>query len=199
MWLVRLRKPKAALHTCPKRPLIASVGPLLVPGRWHGAWVGRSRPGCRRLVGSGSCRAFECRPGRRERPRPECRSALSSWFCQWPGQVPVGGEHCLVGTPGGFDFQVCVVGEQRRIRWRCLSVSRSAPVLRNRRAEYNGSPARLPMARVCCCTRRRHSSRPCQANRTTWKRIFNHGDVVVQVFDGSSAPIHAIQVNGGRS
>jgi hypothetical protein len=33
MWLVRLRKPRAEPRRCFSRPLIASVGPLLVPGR----------------------------------------------------------------------------------------------------------------------------------------------------------------------
>ncbi len=50
-----------------------------------------------------------------------------------------------------------------------LSVSRSAPVLRVRRAEYRGSPVRPWWPRVWSWIRRRHCSRPCPVNlRGKW-------------------------------
>src|SRR5262249_57290503 len=51
----------------------------------------------------------------------------------WAG-VPVGGDHPLVDAPGGLDLDVLIDGEQGRESAACLSVSRSAPASRVRRA-----------------------------------------------------------------
>ena len=58
---------------------------------------------------------------------------ISSWPL-FPVRFAVGGDHVLVDAPGRFDLDMLVVGEQRSQSWRCLSVSRSDPVCRVRRA-----------------------------------------------------------------
>ena len=125
---MRLRKPRAEPRRCSSRPLIASVGSV---------------------GGAGAVEVGQDVGGALVRVRPRVTTSLSAVGTPWLsgrrsggasavglGAVgfSVGGDHALVDAPGRFDLDVLVDGEKGGQPVPLLSVSRSAPVCRVRRA-----------------------------------------------------------------
>ena len=105
MWLVRLRKPRAEPRRCSIRPLMASVGPLLVPGR-------------SKYASTSSARFFSVRPrvmistSGRDADADRVDQLGHQLAATTPVGLAVGRDHPLVDAPGRLDLDMCAVGEQ---------------------------------------------------------------------------------------
>ncbi len=129
---MRLRKLRAEPRRCSSRPLIASVGPLEVPGGRVGQELGGA-------VVQGAAEALEF--------DEDGGDAMAHAVDQCPhGRrslcfvgVAVGVDHALIDSPGRFDLHRLVFRE-KDVQSRLLFVGeQSAPVCRVRREANSGS------------------------------------------------------------
>ena len=172
---------------------MASVGPLLVPGRSKYASTSAAL----------RCRVRPSLDELAERGGDAAAQAVDQLVEQCPALgavgVAVGRDHLLVDPPGHVDCDVRADREQRLEPALLLSVSRPAPVCSVRRDEYRGSPVRPRCPQVSCATRRRHWSRASSGQPDDVERVHDR-DRLGQVFGGggleAGEPVHRDDLDG---